>query len=995
MAKIRTRARAVDMLGRQQIAGTQNAINELFKNAHDAYAKNVRIDFFEDENTLIIRDDGVGMTKEDFEEKWLVLGTESKAAENRDLQFRPKGAKLRQITGEKGIGRLAIALLGRQVLVLTRAARADGLHDLVMGLVHWGLFELPGLNLDEIEIPVKTLPGGTLPSAEQIEAIKTQLLKCIEKLSKDHRELKFAQIAAEMKAFQPDPADLDRFFAGQDEGALRLAGDSTGTHFIIAPANPVLEMELAVEERNQDWSFRKQLLGFSDHVFGSVAEASISTSFQKWPPGALAGSEMLDAETFFTKEELESKSDHLLRGTVNKFGQFKGSLRVYEQKYDDVVVPWSEAGGVQTECGPFDVVFGYSMGRESESLMVGDAYKELSDKLDKIGGIYVYRDGIRILPYGDFSFDWLEVEKRRSKGAGYYFFSSRRMFGAVLLSREANAALQEKAGREGFQQNRSYRQLRDILVNVLTYLASEFFRSGKSEKGDLFEKTQAEMRRRAEALARQQKRSGEKRKLFAKALETFFEASKAGAPDRAVDELKKLTRSRMEAASRIEDQDRAAASLIRAEREAITGLNGLRDRFTCKKPAGVALTKELTREWDGYRIEKDRLDIKVFGPCEEEIARTLGEVAKQARLYVDQRKRLEDRIKALSDERQKQLQNAANMARDSASDTRTTVFDITQKAMLALDLKVKQIESDLNSTDLDALSPGKIEALRKGWEDQLSEIESHHREALMQARDMLAALAENLRASDGQEPAEVMEALEGRMLALEEEADENFEMVQLGLAVAIINHEFAAAIRNVRRSVQELGQVSQRSTTLRPLYQSIRHNFEHLDGHLKLFTPLQRRLYRSAQEIAGKSIRNYVTDLFGNRLERHKVTLECTDAFLSAKVECYPSTVFPAVINLVDNALFWLGNTKEDRRIRFDVSSGDIIIANTGAEIEERDQQRIFERGFSRKPGGRGLGLFISARALEAEKMHLRLDLPPPGFSVAFHISAPTLKIQP
>jgi signal transduction histidine kinase len=983
------------MLGRQQIAGTQNAINELFKNAHDAYATHVRIDFFEDEGTLVIRDDGVGMTREDFEEKWLVLGTESKVAENRELQFRPKGAKHRPITGEKGIGRLAIALLGRQVLVLTRAVREDGLHDLVMGLVHWGLFEMPGLNLDEIEIPIKTLPGGTLPSAEDVELLKTPLLKCLEKLRKDHPELNFSETVAELKAFQPDPTDLDRFFAGQGDETLRLAGDSTGTHFIIAPANPVLEIELAVEERNTDWSFRKQLLGFTDHVFGSSADGAISTSFKKWPLGALAGSEMLDVETFFTKDELESKSDHLLRGTVNEFGQFKGSLRVYQQQYNDIVVPWSEAAGVRTECGPFEVVFGYLMGRESESLVVGEAWSELSNKLDRIGGIYVYRDGLRILPYGDFSLDWLEVEKRRSKGAGYYFFSSRRMFGAVLLSREANAVLQEKAGREGFQQNRAYRQLRDILVNLLIYLAGEFFRSGKGEKGDLFEKTQAEMKRRSEALARQQKRSGEKRKQFAKALEAFFEASKSGAPDKAVDELKKTTRLRMEAASQIEDQDRAAASLIRSEREAITGLNGLRERFTCKKPAGVALTKELTREWDGYRIEKERLDSKVFGPCEEEIARTLGEVARQARLYVDQRKRLEDRIKALSDERQKQLQNAATLTRDTASDTRKTVFDITQKAMLALDLKVKQIEADLNSTDLDALTPGKIESLRKGWEDQLSEIETHHREALMQARDMLAALAENLRASDGQEPAEVMEALEQRMLALEEEADENFEMVQLGLAVAIINHEFAAAIRNVRRSVQELGQVSQRSTALRPLYQSIRHNFEHLDGHLKLFTPLQRRLYRSAQEIAGKSVRNYVTDLFGNRLERHKITLECTESFLSAKVECYPSTLFPAVINLVDNALFWLGNIKEDRRIRFDVSGNDIIIANTGPEIEERDQQRIFERGFSRKPGGRGLGLFISARALEAEKMCLRLDSPPSGYRVAFHISAPTLKIQP
>ena len=45
MAKIRTRARAVDMLGRQQIATVQNAIAELFKNAYDAYAKRVQVDY--------------------------------------------------------------------------------------------------------------------------------------------------------------------------------------------------------------------------------------------------------------------------------------------------------------------------------------------------------------------------------------------------------------------------------------------------------------------------------------------------------------------------------------------------------------------------------------------------------------------------------------------------------------------------------------------------------------------------------------------------------------------------------------------------------------------------------------------------------------------------------------------------------------------------------------------------------------------------------------
>src|SRR6185436_5692932 len=164
MAKIRTRARAVDMLGRQQIAGIQNAISELFKNAHDAYATLARIDYFEAQKLLIVRDNGIGMTRKDFLDKWLVLGTESKFGEAGQNQYRPDEVEVRPITGEKGIGRLAIALLGRMVLVLSRARREDGLQNLVMGLVHWGLFELPGVNLDEIDIPVESLSGGNLPS---------------------------------------------------------------------------------------------------------------------------------------------------------------------------------------------------------------------------------------------------------------------------------------------------------------------------------------------------------------------------------------------------------------------------------------------------------------------------------------------------------------------------------------------------------------------------------------------------------------------------------------------------------------------------------------------------------------------------------------------------------------------------------------------------------------------------------------------------------------
>jgi signal transduction histidine kinase len=259
---------------------------------------------------------------------------------------------------------------------------------------------------------------------------------------------------------------------------------------------------------------------------------------------------------------------------------------------------------------------------------------------------------------------------------------------------------------------------------------------------------------------------------------------------------------------------------------------------------------------------------------------------------------------------------------------------------------------------------------------------------------MLASLAENLMSS-GDEPAQVMEALEQRMLALEEQTDDDFEMVQLGLAVAIINHEFAASIKRVRASVRELGQISRKADALRPLYESIRANFDHLDGHLNLFTPLQRRLHRTAQTISGKSIRNYVTDLFANRFARHGVSLECTESFLGSTVDCYPSTLYPAFINLVDNAVFWLTNRTTGRAVLFDATSSGMIVANNGPAIDERDYHRIFERGFSRKPGGRGLGLFISARALQSERMNLSVVPAPSGFNAAFSISMPTLKLKP
>ena len=114
MANFAVRARAVDMLGRQQIAGVPTAIHELFKNAHDAYATRVEVDFIRELNRLVIRDDGLGMSEDDFLTRWLALGTESKFGANAESLAKwtgPQNLPLRPLMGEKGIGRLAIATI--------------------------------------------------------------------------------------------------------------------------------------------------------------------------------------------------------------------------------------------------------------------------------------------------------------------------------------------------------------------------------------------------------------------------------------------------------------------------------------------------------------------------------------------------------------------------------------------------------------------------------------------------------------------------------------------------------------------------------------------------------------------------------------------------------------------------------------------------------------------------------------------------------------------
>jgi hypothetical protein len=147
-----TRARTIDHLGRGQIADAPTAVSELWKNAYDAYARNVALHIFDGTPDIgAIYDDGVGMNHEDVINRWLVIGTESKIEDFEDKPSETLGLPTRPRQGEKGIGRLSVAFLAPGTILVSK--RADS--DYVVVVVDWRLFENPFIALDDIRLPVE------------------------------------------------------------------------------------------------------------------------------------------------------------------------------------------------------------------------------------------------------------------------------------------------------------------------------------------------------------------------------------------------------------------------------------------------------------------------------------------------------------------------------------------------------------------------------------------------------------------------------------------------------------------------------------------------------------------------------------------------------------------------------------------------------------------------------------------------------------------------
>ena len=153
MAKFRSRARLVEILGEHLIKDNTVGLLELVKNAYDADATTVEILLenldYPRKTIVTVKDNGDGMTLDTVEGPWLEPAHGGKEIQ-KEKEARSRLGRLP--LGEKGIGRLAAHKLGKYLTLVTRHRKSS--NEVVLE-IDWTPFESHSAYLDEIILKPK------------------------------------------------------------------------------------------------------------------------------------------------------------------------------------------------------------------------------------------------------------------------------------------------------------------------------------------------------------------------------------------------------------------------------------------------------------------------------------------------------------------------------------------------------------------------------------------------------------------------------------------------------------------------------------------------------------------------------------------------------------------------------------------------------------------------------------------------------------------------
>ena len=428
--KLRPYARLLTMLGDQLIKNERIALVELIKNAYDADAERVEVrfeDFNPDltatvDSRIVVRDDGAGMTPDVVQNEWMNPAAPTKYLAKRAGRRKTRG-KGRVVQGEKGIGRFAILKLGKVVTVTTRPRGADLESRLTYDFARFDddfvseNDEQKEIFLDEIGIGFSQAAPRLLPGVQHGTVIEIS-------------NLKGAWNDGIVKDLCRDVSDLT-------DPVSRINRRESTDHFEIA-------VFCNDERRFADAEDAESLKVLIDEK----AVLKIEGGF--YPSKSVFAFDINGVADEITLQDPKIAGLWVWR---QRFGR-----TLHDGGAEQMPIPfWSESGeggsirstdmGVPFTCGDF--TFHFNIFDFSRAIGGPHELNQKEKNRLKKHRIYLYRDDVRVYPYGDPDDDWLNIDVTRGTGRAGDFFSNDQIVGWIDITQEGNPNLRDKTNREG------------------------------------------------------------------------------------------------------------------------------------------------------------------------------------------------------------------------------------------------------------------------------------------------------------------------------------------------------------------------------------------------------------------------------------------------------------------------------------------------------------------------------------------------------------------
>ena len=100
---------------------------------------------------------------------------------------------------------------------------------------------------------------------------------------------------------------------------------------------------------------------------------------------------------------------------------------------------------------------------------INSTTKNVKQDLDDLAGISIYRDNIRVLPYGNKNNDWLKLDFRRVNNPTRNL-SNNQIVGYIAIGLDSNPLLKDQSNREGIVEGQALDDVKDLIIQILTEL---------------------------------------------------------------------------------------------------------------------------------------------------------------------------------------------------------------------------------------------------------------------------------------------------------------------------------------------------------------------------------------------------------------------------------------------------------------------------------------------------------------------------------------------